>query len=99
MAELKVFELEVDFDFESNPGGKRIIDVEPSSIITTTKVRQSEPKEWEEGQHLFHSHMWVNGSSLHFIVDSGSQKNMISVKVVKRLDLPTKPHPQPYTIG
>jgi hypothetical protein len=36
---------------------------------------------------------------LHFIVDSGSQKNLISVEVVKRLALPTTPHPQPYTIG
>jgi hypothetical protein len=43
--------------------------------------------------------MWVKGTPLHFIVDSGSQKNLISVEVVKRLALPTMPHPQPYTIG
>jgi hypothetical protein len=36
---------------------------------------------------------------LHFIVDSGSQKNLISTEVVKWLDLPMKPHPHPYTIG
>jgi hypothetical protein len=28
-----------------------------------------------------------------------SQKNLISVEVIKRLDLPMTPHPQPYTIG
>ena len=43
--------------------------------------------------------MWVKGSPLQFIVDSGSQKNLISVEVVKRLGLPTTAHPQPYTIG
>jgi hypothetical protein len=36
---------------------------------------------------------------MHFIVDSGSQKNLISAVVVKWLALPTMPHPQPYTIG
>jgi hypothetical protein len=43
--------------------------------------------------------MWVKGTPLHFIVDSGSQKNLISVEVIKRLALPTTLHPQPYTIG
>eukprot|EP00253_Pinus_taeda_P015030 PITA_15030 len=42
--------------------------------------------------------MWVKGSQLQFIVDSGSQKNFISVEAVKRLGLPTTTHPQPYTI-
>jgi hypothetical protein len=43
--------------------------------------------------------MWVKGTPLHFIIDSGSQKNLISAEVIKRLALPTTPHPQPYTIG
>eukprot|EP00253_Pinus_taeda_P007709 PITA_07709 len=43
--------------------------------------------------------MWVKGSSLQFIFDSGSQKNLISVEVMKWLVLPTTAHPQPYTIG
>ena len=42
--------------------------------------------------------MWVKGDSIHFIVDIGSQKNLISAEVVKQLNLPTSPHPQPYTI-
>jgi hypothetical protein len=98
--ELKVSESEVDSDSESNPEGrKQIIDVEPSATVATTKVRSSEPKEPEEGQCLFHSQMWVKGAPLHFIVDSGSQKNLISAEVIKRLNLPAKPHLQPYTIG
>jgi hypothetical protein len=43
--------------------------------------------------------MWVKGTPLHFIVDSDSQKNLISAEVVKWLALPTTPHPQRYTIG
>jgi hypothetical protein len=42
--------------------------------------------------------MWVKGTPLHFIVDNGSQKNLISTKVVKWLKLLTTPHPQPYNI-
>jgi hypothetical protein len=49
--------------------------------------------------HLFHSQMWVKGTPLQFIVDSGSHKNLISDKVFKRLALPTTSHPQHYTIG
>jgi hypothetical protein len=71
MVELKDSESEVDSDSESNPeGGKQIIDVEPSATVTTTKVWPSEPEEPEEGEHLFHSQMWVKGAPLHFIVDS-----------------------------
>ena len=43
--------------------------------------------------------MWVKGDLIHFIVDNGSQKKLISEEVVKKLDLPMTPHSQPYTIG
>jgi hypothetical protein len=43
--------------------------------------------------------MWVKGIPLHFIVHSDSQKNLISVEVIKWMALPTTPQPQPYTIG
>jgi hypothetical protein len=81
-----------------NQKRENIIDAEPSVTIATTKVHPEEPEEPEEGEHLFHSQMWVKGTPLHFIVDNGSQKNLISAEVVKRLNLTTMPHPQPYTI-
>jgi hypothetical protein len=43
--------------------------------------------------------MWVKGTQLHFIIDSGRQKNLISAEVIKLLAMSTMPHPQPYTIG
>jgi hypothetical protein len=95
VAKVKASESYVGSDSESEPEkGRQIIDAEPSATIATTKVHPGEPDEPEEGEHLFHSQMWVKGTPLHFIIDSGSQKNLISVEVIKRLALPTTPHPQ-----
>jgi hypothetical protein len=64
----------------------------------TATIQLEEPIDPEEGEGLFHSHMWVKGTPLHFIVDSGSQKNLISAEVIKQLGLSTTPHPHPYNI-
>jgi hypothetical protein len=63
------------------------------------KLHPSELGNPEEGKILFHSHMWIKGTPLHFIINSGSQKNLISAEVAKRLALPKMLHPKPYTIG
>jgi hypothetical protein len=42
--------------------------------------------------------MWVKGTPLHFIVDSSSQKNLISVVFIKQLSLLITPHLKTYTI-
>jgi hypothetical protein len=78
VVELKDSDSEEYSDSKSNQGGKHIIDVELSTIFTTTKVQPSRPEEPEEGECLLHSQMWVKGAPLHFIVESGSQKNLIS---------------------
>jgi hypothetical protein len=84
VVEVKASESDVGSDFESEPKrGIRIIDTEPSAIVSTTKLQPDELDEPEEGEHLFHSQMWVKGTPLHFIVDSSSQKNLISAKVFK----------------
>jgi hypothetical protein len=49
----------------------------------TTTIQPEEPTNSEEGQSLFHSQMRVKGTPLDLIVDSRSQKNLISMKVVK----------------
>ena len=92
--------LDSDSDSETEPNkGKQIIDAEPNATVATTQIQPVEPEDPEEGERLFHSQMWVKGTPLHFIVDNGTQKNLISAEVVKRLNLPTTPHPQPYNIG
>jgi hypothetical protein len=51
--------------------GRQIIDVETNATVATTKLQPGEPDEPEEGECLFHSQMWVKGTPLHFIMDSG----------------------------
>jgi hypothetical protein len=76
VAEVKASESDVGFNSESKlEKGRRIIDAEPNATVATTKIQPGELDELEESERLFHSHMWVKGSLLHFIVDSGSQKN------------------------
>ena len=82
MAKRKVSESDAYSDTESEPKngndrGKNIIDVDPNATIAITQIQKEEPKDLEEGERLFHSYMWVKGSPLHFIVDSGRQKNLI----------------------
>jgi hypothetical protein len=64
----------------------------------TATIQPEEPTDPEYGEHLFYSQMWVKGIALHFIVDRGRQKKLISSEVVKQLGLSTTPHPQPYNI-
>jgi hypothetical protein len=52
--------------------------VKPSATISITKVEPGKKHDPEEGERLFHSEMWVKGTPLNFIVDSGIQKNLIS---------------------
>jgi hypothetical protein len=100
VADIKDKELNPDLESNSENNGKRqIIDADPTAIFATAAIQPEEPTDPEEGERLFHSQMWVNGTPLHFIVDSRSQKNLISTEVVKQLGLSTTPHPQPYSIG
>jgi hypothetical protein len=72
VVEIKERELNPDSESNSKNTGKgQIIDADPTSIVTTTTIQPEEPIVPEEGEHLFHSQMWVKGTLLHFIVDSG----------------------------
>ena len=98
MAELKAPESDAFYDPELEPDkgndkAKWIIDADPSAIMSTTKFLREGPEELEEGEHLFQSQMWVKGSPLQFLVDRGSQKNLILADFVKCLGLPTIAHP------
>jgi hypothetical protein len=85
-------------DYE-NTGKGQIIDTDPTTIVVTASTQPEEPTDPEEGECLFHSQMWVKGTPLHFIVDSGSHNKFISTKVIKQLGLSITPHRQPYNIG
>jgi hypothetical protein len=98
VAKLKDKEPNPDLEPDSENNKRRqIIDAEPIAIVATATIQLEE--DLEEGERFLQSQMQVKGTPLHFIVDKGSQKNIISTKVVKQLDLPTTPHPQPYNTG
>jgi hypothetical protein len=87
-------------DFDSNNNKRRqIIDAEPTIIFVTAIIQPKELEHIEEGGCLFHSHMWVNGTPLHFIVDRRIHKNLISAEVIKQLNFLITPHLHPYNIG
>ena len=87
MAEIKDKESKPDSESDyENTGKGYIIDTDPIAIVMTTKIQPEEPIDPEEGEHLFHSQMWLKGTPLHFIVDSGSQKNLISAGVANSWD-------------
>jgi hypothetical protein len=94
VVEIKDKEPNTDSESDSKNTGKgQIIDGDPTAIVVTAAIQREEPTDPEEWEHIFHSQMWVKGTPLHFIVDSGSQKNLISAEVVKQLGLSTTPHP------
>jgi hypothetical protein len=100
VAKLKEIESSPDLDSDSKNNKRRyIIDVEPIVTATTTTIQPKEPEDPMEGNHLFHSKMWVKGTPLHFVANNRSRKNLILAEVIKQLDLSTTPHPQPYNIG
>ena len=48
---------------------------------------------------LFHIRVVVNHTKVETLFDTGSQANLITESLVKKLGLETKPHPKPYPLG
>jgi hypothetical protein len=70
VVDIKDKEPNPDSESDSENNGKgQIIDANPTSIIATATIQPEEPANPEEGEHIFHSQMWVKGTPLHFIVD------------------------------
>jgi hypothetical protein len=78
--------MEMNSNSKSDPENienRQIIDAYPTATIATATIQLEESVDPIEGEHLFHSQMWVKGTPLHFIVDNDSQKNLISAKAIK----------------
>ena len=48
---------------------------------------------------LFHIRVISKHTNIDTLFDSGSQENIISEDIVKKLNLETIPHPKPYPLG
>jgi hypothetical protein len=69
VAEIKDKEsnLDLESDYE-NIDRRQIIDEDPTALVATTTIQPEEPTDPEEGEHLFHSQMWVKGTPLHLLL-------------------------------
>jgi hypothetical protein len=73
--------------------------MDKGATISTTNIQPDELEDIGEGEHLFHSHMWVKENPLHYIVDDGSKKTRILTKIINRLKLSRMEYLKPYNIG
>ena len=59
--------MDVDSEFDpENIEKRQIIDADPTAIVATATIQLEEPTDPEEGEFLFHSHMWVKGTLLNY---------------------------------
>jgi hypothetical protein len=83
-------------DYE-NTSKRQIINANPIAIVTTLTIQPEEPIDPEEGEHLFHSQMWVKGTPLHFVVESighqivGIINNTTPISISHRVASPCQP--------
>jgi hypothetical protein len=100
VAEVKDKQSNSDSKYDpENIENRKIIDVDPTANVVTTKIQPEEVVDPKKGENLFHSHMLVKGTPFHFIVYKGGKKNLISVEVIKKLGLSTTLRLHPYNIG
>ncbi|GJX81571.1 glutamate-rich WD repeat-containing protein 1 [Tanacetum coccineum] len=79
---------------------KKWIKDDRSGKRTTATTQSLNTKEQpDKKEELFTLHIQVKQELIEAIVDTGSQKNMISAGLVQRLGLTTTPHPRPYSLG
>ncbi|KAJ9542817.1 hypothetical protein OSB04_029323 [Centaurea solstitialis] len=72
------------------------------SLMLMARPRETPPiatSASEEKEELFTLKIQVKQEVIEAIVDTGSQKNLISASLVERLGLVTTPHPRPYSLG
>jgi hypothetical protein len=70
---VEVKEKESNHDLEYDPENSeniQIIEADPFATVTTATIQPKELVDPEVEECLFHSHMWVKGTPLHFVVDN-----------------------------
>ena len=67
---------------------------------TSNSAQSTNNEENERKRHeLFHIQVISNHQKIDTLFDSGSQVNLISEAIVKKLGLLTTPHKKPYPLG
>ncbi|KAA8535891.1 hypothetical protein F0562_030894 [Nyssa sinensis] len=70
-----------------------------SLMAMPKETSSSSPATIDEKEELFNVRIQIKQEVIGAIVDTGSQKNLISTSLVQKLGLDTIPHPKPYPLG
>jgi hypothetical protein len=97
-------DVEDDDDTSDDAGDDDAIDSDAATAyfwnITVQRVLSAQPQTSEQQQHhnLFQTFFIIKNRRARVIIDGGSCNNLVSSNLVKKLSLPTHPHPHPYHI-
>ncbi|XP_062227319.1 uncharacterized protein LOC133925396 [Phragmites australis] len=69
-----------------------------SIVVQRVLSTQIAKAEQNQRHNLFQTEGVVKERSIRIIIDGGSCNNLASTEMVKKLNLPTRPHPHPYHI-
>jgi hypothetical protein len=67
-------------------------------IVQRVLSAQPETSGQQQRHNLFQTFFVIKDRHAHVIIDGGSCNNLVSSDLVKKLSLPTCPHPHPYHI-
>ena len=70
-----------------------------SNASTSSYSKPIEFQNYKERSELFHIRVITKNLKVDTLFDSGSQVNLISKEIVKKLNLETTPHEKPYPLG
>ena len=74
--------------------------VEGQALVTrhalSTQIKEDDVEQQRE--NIFHTRCHIHDKVCSLIIDGGSCTNVASTTLVEKLNLPTKPHPQPYKL-
>ncbi|KAI5317452.1 hypothetical protein L3X38_037159 [Prunus dulcis] len=68
-------------------------------VTLTLMTRPANTEDMYNHEELFHVNIQVKQSVVQVIIELGSQKNLISEALLRKVGLATRPHPKPYLLG
>jgi len=67
-------------------------------MIRRTLGSQVKVKDASQRENIFHTRCSTNGNVCLVIIDGGSCINVVSSRLVSKMNMDTKPHPRPYKL-
>ena len=90
-------------DLGSNSGGEgkiTMVGVQGKDSLHASSNSNNESHDDEQKRNeLFHIQVVSKHTKIDTLFDMGSQVNLISKALVKKIGLETRPHPKPYPLG